>query len=121
MSKFIHLDAKQYQCIVNLYNHNTDHALIYSQEEQCFILFIHGTKDGYIVINNNIYSLEQLGQLLDKTQTNICLKVICCYGAYQSSYITNNVSVTSYAHNKDVMSFKPINIGEKYCYITCVL
>lgn len=120
MSKDIHLSDQNYQEILQLFNNNSDFALIYSEEEQCFLLFVHGSKTGYIIMNNSCITLTEIGQILDHLNYNICIKVICCYGAYQATYETDNVSVKPYIDNKDVMYFKPfIQNGENYCNIYC--
>ena len=120
MSKDIHLSNEEYQNLMKLFNGENSYSLIYSEEEQCFLLFVHGSKTGYIIMNNSCITLTEIGQILDHLNYNICIKVICCYGAYQTSYKTCNVSVKPYIDNKDVMYFKPfIQNGENYCNIYC--
>lgn len=122
MSKTFHLNMEEYQRILDLYNNISDYALIFDSDEQCFILFVHGSKDGYVVINQHILTLQDIGQMLAHLNFNICLKVICCYGAYQSSYITDNLSVIPYIQNKEVMYFAPfVKNGENYCNVSCIL
>lgn len=122
MSKIFHLNNQEYQMILDLFNNQSDFALIFDSIEQCYILFVHGSKDGYVVINQQKLTLQDIGKLLENHNLNICLKVVCCYGAFQSSYITNNVSVTSYVQNKEVMFFNPFVLnGKNYCNIHCVI
>lgn len=122
MSKTFHLKKEEYQCILALCQNISDYALIFDSDEQCFVLFVHGSKDGYVVINQHILTLQNIGQMLDSLNFNICLKVVCCYGAYQSSYITDNLCVTSYAQNKEIMNLMLfIKNSECYCNINCVL
>lgn len=122
MSKTFHLKKEEYQCILDLCQNSSDYALIFDSDEQCFVLFVHGSKDGYVVINQHILTLQDIGQMLDSLNFNICLKVVCCYGAYQSSYITDNLCVTSYAQNKEIMNLMLfIKNSECYCNINCVL
>ena len=107
---------------MKLFNGENSYSLIYSEEEQCFLLFVHGSKTGYIIINNGCITLTEIGQILDSLNYNISIKVICCYGAYQSSYITDNLCVTSYAQNKEIMNLMLfIKNNECYCNINCVL
>ena len=120
MSKTFHLKKEEYQCILDLCQNFSDYALIFDCNEQCYLLFVHGSKTGYIIINNGCITLTEIGQILDSLNYNISIKVICCYGAYQTSYETCNVSVKPYIDNKDVMYFKPfIQNGENYCNIYC--
>ena len=120
MSKDIHLSNEEYQNLMKLFNGENSYGFVYSEEEQCFLLFVHGSKTGYIIMNNSCITLTEIGQILDHLNYNICIKVICCYGAYQATYETDNVSVKPYIDNKDVMYFKPfIQNGENYCNIYC--
>jgi len=120
LSKDIHLNEQNYQNLLQLMNKHSDFALIYSEEEQCYLLFIHGTKLGYVIMNSNYITLTEIGQTLETLKYNVCIKVICCYGAYQATYETDNVSVKPYISNEDVMYFKPFeHNGEKYCNIHC--
>lgn len=120
MSKDIPLDEESYQSILKLYNQEKSYALIYSTEEQCFLLFVHGCKQGYIFINNIPITLFDIGQMITPQACNICIKVICCYGAYQTPYITSNFSIQPYINNKDIMYFEPFENGaDKCCNINC--
>ena len=120
MSKTFHLKKEEYQCILDLCQNTSDYALVFDRNEQCYLLFVHGSKDGYVVINHQICTLQMMGKFLEVQNIKTCLKVICCYGAYQTSYETCNVSVKPYIDNKDVMYFKPfIQNGENYCNIYC--
>lgn len=122
MSKNFHLDDQEYQLILDLFNNQSDFALIFDSIEQCYILFVYGSKEGYVVISQQKLTLQDIGKLLENQKMNVCLKVVCCYGAFQSSYITNNISVTSYVQNKEVMFFNPFVLnGKNYCNIHCVI
>ena len=122
MSKTFHLKKKEYQCILDLCQNSSDYALIFDRDEQCYLLFVHGSKDGYVVINHQICTLQMIGKFLELQNIKTCLKVVCCYGAYQSSYITDNLCVTSYAQNKEIMNLMLfIKNNECYCNINCVL
>lgn len=120
MSENIHLNNKEYQSIVKLFNNEVTYALAYSKEEQCILLFVHGIKEGYIIIDNKFITLFDLAQSLSTIKDKICVKVVCCYGAYQVSYVSDKLIVKPYTNNKDVIYFKPFERnGEKYCNIHC--
>lgn len=104
MSKTFHLKKEEYQCILDLCQNTSDYALVFDRDEQCYLLFVHGSKDGYVVINHQICTLQMIGKFLETQNIKTCLKVVCCYGAYQSSYITDNLCVTSYTQNKEIMN-----------------
>lgn len=120
LSENIHLTKKEYENILDLYFGKKSYVLVFSKEEQCYLLFTHGSKTGYILIDNNYITLAELGKMLESLSYNICIKIICCYGAYQTPYETCNVSVKPYINNKYVMNFKPFEQNdEKYCNIHC--
>ena len=120
MSKDIHLSNEEYQNLMKLFNGENSYGFVYSEEEQCYLLFVHGSNTGYIIMNNSCITLTEIGQILDSLNYNICIKVICCYGAFQTSYETCNVSVKPYIDNKDIMYFRPFTYnGENYCNIHC--
>ena len=122
MSKTFHFKKEEYQCILDLCQNTSDYALVFDRNEQCYFLFVHGSKDGYVVINHQICTLQMIGKFLETQNIKTCLKVVCCYGAYQSSYITDNLSVIPYAQNKGVMYFVPfVKDGENYCNVSCIL
>ena len=120
MSEDIHLNNEEYQSIIKLHNGETSYALAYSKEERCILLFVHGMKEGYIVIDNKLLTLFDLAQRLSVIEDKIYVKVVCCYGAYQVPYVSDNLTIKPYANNEDVMYFKPFEYnGEKYCNIHC--
>lgn len=120
MSEDIHLNNEEYQSIMKLHSGENSYALVYSKKEQCILLFVHGMKEGYIVIDNKLLTFFDLAQRLSVIEDKICVKVVCCYGAYQTPYISDNLTVKPYINNKDIMYFKPFeHNGEKYCNIHC--
>ena len=65
LSENIHLTKKEYENILDLYFGKKSYALVFSEKEQCYLLFIHGSKNGYVLIDNNYITLTELGKMLE--------------------------------------------------------
>ena len=60
----------------------TDFAIVNSYSHG-LLMFCHGTEDGYILLDGEEYTLEELSRMIGR---NVYLRVVCCYGAYITPY-----------------------------------
>jgi hypothetical protein len=87
--EYIFINQEEFIDVCNVGLDEKDFAIVNSSSHG-LLMFCHGTEDGYILLNNKEYTLEDLSKIIGQ---NIYLRVVCCYGAYITPYEDKNTKI----------------------------
>lgn len=81
-TEYISLSEEDFISVYEVGLNISDFAVVNSSSHG-FLLFCHGTEDGYIILGDEEYTLEELSKIID---ISVSIKVVCCYGSHVQSY-----------------------------------
>jgi len=80
--EYIFINQEEFNDVCRVGLDQADFAVVNSSSHG-LLMFCHGTEDGYILLDDEEYTLEELSNMIG---SNIHLKVVCCYGSRIASY-----------------------------------
>ena len=115
MLKNIHVSPEENKRLISLCNSEIDYTFINTASSNEKLLFCHGSEEGYVYLNNNPYTFEDIGKSLPDNINS--LKVICCHSSYMTSYNNGTTNVVPYVNTPDCINLHTTD-NASYCSIT---
>ena len=88
-TEYISLSEEDFISVYEVGLDISDFAVVNSSSHG-FLLFCHGTEDGYIILGDEEYTLEDLSKMIGQ---NIYLRVVCCYGSHIQPYENEDTKI----------------------------